>query len=562
MRRLAALGLIIPVAAGGLALVEGFDGLYGQDPFAYFEYATGPLRRSLLDLQAPPPFFWPPGYPLLVALTSLVLGPTPLAGQLVSLVAGALVPVFTVLLAREVWPAVEGEMSGRPSTPGTPLAGSARSGPGFPLPLDVPLVAGLLVASTGQLWQSSVVVMADTLGLATATAGIWAVARYGRRRELRWLLLAAALMASATLTRWIYGVVAIPCTVYALQTLFRHPRPGAALAHAGAAAVIVGAILAPVLVPAAGEALRQNSGFWPFAGNFQVYRWNPLWALDREFITADGRLIYPRPTGFYYAAAPARWAYFTPLLAPLILSGAWVVHRRRAAAPVFLLLGWAAAVYAFHAGAAYQNFRFTLAYLPPLAILAAIGARVVLDRILQLRSPGTDAGIDAGPGRHPPRRAPPPHLHPWARRLALPLAVGGFALGLALMMAAGAHTTRTLMGNKTRSLEVVRWTEAQVPAEGRLVTFDLTSTFRWYSRLPTLELYEQDPGGLAALLAEADPVFLLVDRVQIEGQWAEESPGRNVRWLEGGPGLAPLGEAHGFTLYRVGPGSFGNRGER
>ena len=42
-------------------------------------------------------------------------------------------------------------------------------------------------------------------------------------------------------------------------------------------------------------------------------------------------------------------------------------RRTRLARPTALLiLGWAGVVYAFHAGAAWQNFRFTLAYLPPL----------------------------------------------------------------------------------------------------------------------------------------------------------------------------------------------------
>lgn len=511
MRWLLALGLIIPVGAGGVALLEGFDGLYGQDPFAYFDYAMGPVRSSLLGLEPLAPFFWPPGYPLLVALVSLVLGPQPLAGQLVSLASGALVPVSTALLAREVWP--------QTAEPSSPV-------PGGTVPLPVPLLAGVLVACTGQLWQSSVVVMADTLGLAGATVGVWALARYGRRAGLRWLLLAAALLAAATMTRWIYGIVGIPCAAYALHVAFRHLRTGTALAHAGAAAVVTGGILGPVLVPALLDVLRQGSGFLPFAGNFQVYRWNPLAAFEHEFVTADGRLAYALPTGIYYALAPARWAFFTPILAPLILPGIWMAVRRRAAAPTLLLLGWVGAVWAFHAGAAYQNFRFTLAFLPPLAILAAIGAQGVLAGLL--------------------------------RRRAFPVAVGVVALGLGLMVAAGIHTTRSLIGFKNRSLEVVSWTEARTSADARLVTFDMTSTFRHYSSLPTLELYDQDPAGLAVLLEAEEPLYLLVDRVRMEGQWAEDAPGRNTRWLEAGPGLTPLGETHGFTLYRIGAKSAAN----
>src|ERR1700716_3745187 len=118
--------LVLPAA--GLSLSRGFDGLYGQDAYAYFDYATASVRRSILHLAPLEAFFWPPGYPILVALTSLVLGASPLAGQVVSLLMGALVALFTALLVREIWPG------------------------------DVPLavLAGALVALCGQLWQSTI----------------------------------------------------------------------------------------------------------------------------------------------------------------------------------------------------------------------------------------------------------------------------------------------------------------------------------------------------------------------------------------------------------------------
>src|SRR3989442_1324957 len=102
-RWLSLLPTVLVAAAGLVALaLTRFDGLYGQDSFAYFDYATGPLRQGLLHLQPPPPFFWPPGYPLLVALMSVVVGIIPLAGQIVSITAVATVPAFTLLLAAEI----------------------------------------------------------------------------------------------------------------------------------------------------------------------------------------------------------------------------------------------------------------------------------------------------------------------------------------------------------------------------------------------------------------------------------------------------------------------------
>ncbi|MEZ4768397.1 MAG: hypothetical protein R2844_08220 [Caldilineales bacterium] len=54
-------------------------------------------------------------------MTSFVLGVTPRAGQVVSLLAGALTPVFTALLAYEVW-----------------SKDRASSGPAFPYAHAVP----------------------------------------------------------------------------------------------------------------------------------------------------------------------------------------------------------------------------------------------------------------------------------------------------------------------------------------------------------------------------------------------------------------------------------------
>src|SRR5216684_5125735 len=122
------LALLLAVPAAGLTVSRGFDGLYGQDAYAYFDSATESVRRSILHVAPLDAFFWPPGYPLLVALASLVVGPSALAGQLVSLLMGALVPVFTALLVREIW------------RDDALLA----------------LLAGALVAVCGQLWQSSV----------------------------------------------------------------------------------------------------------------------------------------------------------------------------------------------------------------------------------------------------------------------------------------------------------------------------------------------------------------------------------------------------------------------
>ena len=534
------LALGVPLVLLGVTALRHFDGLYGQDAFAYYDYATGPVRQSLPSLRLPPPFFWPPGYPLLVALVSFVVGISPRAGQFVSLGAGLLAPLFTALLAREVW---------------------SETDDGWGLPV----LAGALAALVGQLWQSSVVVMADTAGLAAATAGVWALARYGRRAGGAvagaaggavagaaggavagaagggWLVLAAALMAYAVLTRWAYALVAIVCVAYVLWLLVRWPFR-VKWRHVALAAAAVSLVLAPVWLPALQRAmLRPSPPAAPatappaasqqpaFAGDLSVYSWHPLNAFRRQFVTADGLLSYRIANGLWYALAPAHRYYFTPLLAWFLLPGGWAVLHRRASAPIILLLGWVAAIFVFHAGAPWQNFRFNLAHLPPLAILVAIGVQTVAGWLRRVFPVGT------------------PH------RAASGLLVLVVVAGMAWMAAGGWALTHSFIARKTADLATVAWVEHLTGGgNARLLTFNLTSTFRHYGHLGgTHELYGLEPPELAALVGDGEAVYLLIDVAEVEGQWQGRSPSLNYHWLREQVGLDEIGRARTYTLFRV-----------
>ncbi len=506
-QRLLTLLLPLPLAVPLLlAWLGRFDGLYGQDPYAYFDYATGPLLTNLRALRLPPPFFWPPGYPLLVALASLILGPTPLAGQVLSLGAGLLVPIFTALLAHEL--------------------GASEDG------WRTPLLAGLLAALVGQLWQSSLVVMADTTALAAATMGMWALARHSRQPcRRRWLALAAAALAFAILTRWGFALVALVATLTALWELRTLPR-SLALRRSLAAALVVVLVLLPVWLPALMGATDPVSGRRAFAGDLAVYSWNPLNAFRRQFTTADGLLSYNWPNGLWYGLAPAHRFYFTPLLAVFLPVGAWVVlwpaagGGRRSRTAAILLIGWPLLVFAFHAGAPWQNFRFNLAHLPPLAILVAVGIRACAGWLRRLPA-----------GR--PRTA------------GLALLAGWVLVGMAAMGYGGLTLTREFIARKNADLATVHWAETQTGPDAALFTFNLTATFRRYGRLPVYDLYALDPSHLPALLADARPDYLLIDLAEIEGQWQGRAPSLNYRRLRDEAGLIELGRHRSYTLFRL-----------
>src|ERR1041385_6818373 len=83
----------------GVILIARFDGLYGQDAFAYLDYT-----RQIIAGKLTGPFYWPLGYPLVAALFTLILRNPVIGGQAASVIlASAIVPLGYGMM-RELFP--------------------------------------------------------------------------------------------------------------------------------------------------------------------------------------------------------------------------------------------------------------------------------------------------------------------------------------------------------------------------------------------------------------------------------------------------------------------------
>ncbi|GAB4515577.1 MAG: hypothetical protein OHK0046_19330 [Anaerolineae bacterium] len=517
------IGLLLPLIAGGLAVMYGFDGLYGQDAYAYFNYATVDLKNQLYP---PPPFFWPPGYPLAILAVSLITGDTPFAGQIVSLVCGGLVVLGTVLITYEL----------RDDERRIPAAA---------------LGAGLVMAVTGQLWQSSIVLMADTLSLAAMTLGMWALVRYARLlhrgsdRSGGWLALAAALVAYATITRWAYGVLAVICALYVLAIWTQWARgtasdvekripapPMTILKHGAYAAVAALFILGPVLLAVLQQGDSPTSAV--FGGNFQLQftTWNPINIFEREFQGEDGLLRYPQRNGHYYLALLANTPYLTLLLALFVVPGLVTVIRTRVLWRFAPLLGWILAAWAMLAALPQQNVRFGLTFLPPVAVLIGVGAAALLPGGRQVENRS--------------RTAPKTGFHRLRAQGLQWGAAGVFVVGLVLAAVNAADYTRDFITRHEDNKEVVRWAADHIPPDAQVLVFGLTLTMAHYTSLETHELYYLSPEQTRSLAAE-QPTYVLVDVYNLETQWRGEAPHMNVAALE----LTVIGRRGPFTLFKA-----------
>jgi hypothetical protein len=229
------------------------------------------------------------------------------------------------------------------------------------------------------------------------------------------------------------------------------------------------------------------------------------------------------PPAVYYLVAPAHPSVLAPIMALFLVPGLWAAAGaiRSRSGPwreVALVVGWAALVLVFLGGIALRNPRFTLTYLPPLALLAALGVEKVAELV-------------------PARR--------WLVAAAAVLGVGWTAMG-------GWIYTVDLVRQKERHLQIVRWVERLVENDARLITFWYTATFRFESGLETIELFDLDPGVIRMTMDDRRPTYLLVDQGNIEDQWRGRSPALAADELRRDPGLELMATHDGLSLFIVG----------
>jgi 4-amino-4-deoxy-L-arabinose transferase-like glycosyltransferase len=301
----------------------GFDGLYGQDAYAYHAFA-GSLRAVTAHGGALPPFFWPLGYPALLAL----VGAGAQAGQIANILLGALICPVVYAITR--------------------LAGARPA---------AALVAALIPALGGQAIQSSIVLMSDVPALLWASASgaalLWAISR----RRARWLYASGLLLMLAIVTRYQYAALLVP---WGLALL---------LARIGLRHLVCAGLLA--LPIAALQAAYSAATPYPTLNHPWVTGWSPAHVFARSFDTPDGHFDYTQPNALYYAQPAYSSPYLVPGLGLFAAMGVWKLRRRG----IFLALigGWVLVPYGFLAGIPYQNIRFALIMLPGTAALAGVG---------------------------------------------------------------------------------------------------------------------------------------------------------------------------------------------
>ncbi|MEP7287344.1 MAG: glycosyltransferase family 39 protein [Chloroflexota bacterium] len=470
-----------------------FDGLYGQDAYAYYSYGQQ-LREALAQFHLPSGFYFPLGYPALVALGFTITGQQPFSAQIVSLLAGAAVSIFALLLTMEI---------ARKVLPSTPHRKRLARPAG--------IVTWAIVTVCGQLMQSSIVIMSDSAALMWAVMSAWALLVYGRSRQPAWLALTAFAFAFAIMSRWQYLGLALPLALYIL--LKRPVR----LPHLAVAALVGLITLSPQIVHS-----LQNSNM-PLGTPWSL-SWSPANFVEHKFTTADGSFYFAQTPAEYYAQPFYSAYYMSPLFVPLVIAGAIILFRRKA---IFaLIVGWFAVQYLYLAGSPIENIRFALAIFLPLAVLAGVGTAWIF-AVLQKSS-----------------------TLKWIIRPAIVVII---VYGLLTTVNASVPIITNFVSIKNSDLKAAQWIEAEIAEPGATVyCLDLLLTIEHYTTLHPIQIYGLSPATLSDQLSKTRPAYAAFNIGTTEHQWFGKSPWIIYHWLLDNPGLTQIGTFGNYTLYRVG----------
>lgn len=495
-----------------LDLSADFDGLYGQDSFAYYQYGRD-LSQGIL----PEKMYWPMGFPLLLAGFFSLAGVSAEAAQVGVVVMGALTGSLTYLLVVELLDLID-----------------------WPHKTPAALISALLVTFSGQVLQSSVVLMADIPALCWAVFSAWCLVRYTGTSRRFWLVASALTLALAGITRWVYLLLVLPWAGYTRSGL--KPAPTVLLA------VGVGLlILLPQLVYS-----RQNPAALENHGWLQ--NWSLRHVTQKDFVTPDGTFHYPRSISHFYARAAWDGYFIHGVMFPVMIIGVVTLlyHIRQTASVMLLLLGWIGVEYGFLIGIPYQNIRFSLAFFVPLAVLAGIGITALFHFLRSplhyARSLNTfNTGLQPGEAIH---RAEARRLSHGNVILTLLLFVI-LSLPLYSTYAAGKNEIHRMIGLKNADLNTIKWVQQTIP-EGDIYTLDLWLMMQHYApELHVKQIYYETPESLAQQFPSERPTYVLLNLWAIENQWVGKAPWIAYHWLEKHQGLTRIGRYGNYTLLRV-----------
>ena len=534
---IASLGVVFAASFtlfGFLLVRFPFDGLYGQDSYAYY-YQARELWSGIWGTPSPTwPFaseglyHWPVGYHLLIMAGFFLTGEDPTGGRLLTLALAALQPVFVALLARLAW---------RGSTPLQSYAAG--------------VAAGLVMLTAGVYTRAGLTLMADIPTIFWATASMccllqaWPPGSEGHARQggrTAWAVAFGAALGLAILTRYISALFLAPVTLYLLIWYWKRRaavQPESRRRRIYLLPVVALAACLCSLLPQVVYSISRGVSTVDTSGAI-------VWRLDNFLRTTmsgpDGTATYTQPMAQFYFVDPliaVSAGFLSPLYLPALALGLATLLRGRQWGVISLLLAWWLVPAAFFSGGLYQAHRFIVMYLPPIALLVGVGAATALGAVTTVIREKGRTGLRMG-----------------VAIVALVL-LAGVATGVVQSSRAAYRQVTELANIKSSELAVVAAARQaaseprSIQGKPRAVVFGISAALYHYTGWQILDIYNHDESEMARFLTGDGPMLAVVPERSMTTQWAATPSGERWAWLQANYALQERGSVGDYKIYRV-----------
>lgn len=328
-----------------LLLIFPFDGLYGQDSYAYLDWSKQ-FAAAIFHFQVPPNFYWPIGYYFFTTIFSLLtLGDFTLAALLVSLISSSLCAGVVYRIALRLF---ENE--------------SAK--------LTIAFASGLIMCFSGAIMKSGLTIMSDAIGLLFLCSSIYFVLKYSSDKKLSAIIYAFTFLSLGIVTRYADSMIALVIVGVLFYDFFKSRKKSVDIKKI-TVACLVGLI---IFLPQLYYIFNYGIPYLQSEGSVKVWAesWSPINYFKKDFATLDGIQHYTFPNGLYF---------LSPLFHPLYLSafgftflfGLYFLVRKKLSVTLIILVSWIAVYYFYLAGNPFQSLRYTQSFFPAMAIISAFG---------------------------------------------------------------------------------------------------------------------------------------------------------------------------------------------
>jgi hypothetical protein len=517
------------LVAGCAALVAyllarfSYDGLYGQDSYAYYYQALA-LRQDITGQPQPPwslfnsqAFRWPIGYHLHVIAGSF-FGDGHIGAWVLTLILTALTPALVYLMLGQLWE-------------GASLRSRVIGG----------LIAGSALVMTGTYVRFGISLMADVPALFWSLLGTYSFLRAwppreqsdGRQGSMGWAVVAGGALGIAVLVRYGSGLIFVPLMVY---MALRWRQSGAKPVWGPKLWLALVAFVA-ALLPEALYTLTHASG----AGySAFLSDWNVANIFSRTVTSSDGTATFDYSNIVFYLLFPlvnAGTGFLSYFCLPPMLLGLAILIRERKWPVVGLLLSWCLVPALVFSGAPYQAHRFVLAYLPALGILVGIGGAVAVEFVLKMI---------------PSRRESRALLFGILAALLLELAcVGAYQGWQSVREWVGIHAAFKVEEQGVVSLARSAIGPGSAGAQPRVVSFGITSALSHYTHWTARDFYIYDEAAIESFFDGPGPRLIVLPEESMYTQWKDTPPGKRWQWMRAHYSLAKVGESGVYTIYLV-----------